>query len=459
MPQETSTIAVPIETDLRALEAPLDAALPRTLWTIDQRVARCVPPQHLKLFGARVKVTPAIACTLSGEVTRGPLRLRGNGKELVADIPVSARITARDTGGVLKGETATGSALVEAHIVLDVAPDWSAHGRVRLHYDWTEPPSVDLLGQRITFTDKADEKLQPVVRKLEATLPRELARLDLRAKAATAWRAAFTSLSLNDANPPVWMRITPRAIKVGGYDIAGQRLRIDAGLDALTETFVGPRPPDPVATPLPNLTKAAPQGGLRFFIPVTAAYGELEPVVLRALVKRSDRPFDLPGLGPVRARFDHIVAYGTTGQRIAVGIDLRAAPESDPSDITRGRIWLLARPVNAPGSARISFSDLSVQGATDRTGGDLLVALGNSPVVAGLVASALEQDLGHDLDKLIGKVDRAIAVRREGDFLVRATLGTVQAGVIQAAGDGLHLPVRANGTATISYKPGNGPIG
>ncbi|NWP15614.1 DUF4403 family protein, partial [Escherichia coli] len=84
-------------------------------------------------------------------------------------------------------------------------------------YDWTAPPGIDFLGRRITFTDKADEKLRPVVRDLEQSLPREIAKLNIRARVADAWRQSFTSLQLNAENPPVWMRITPQKLNYGGY--------------------------------------------------------------------------------------------------------------------------------------------------------------------------------------------------------------------------------------------------
>ena len=80
MPSQRSLIAVPIDADIAPLKAQLERALPKTLWTINQREKACVAPQRVKLFGKRVKVTPAIPCTIVGQVTRGALRLRGEGK-------------------------------------------------------------------------------------------------------------------------------------------------------------------------------------------------------------------------------------------------------------------------------------------------------------------------------------------------------------------------------------------
>ncbi|MEL0251435.1 MAG: hypothetical protein VW935_05705, partial [Novosphingobium sp.] len=90
-----------------------------------------------------------------------------------------------------------------------------------------------------------------------------------------------------------------------------------------------------------------------------------------------------------------------------------------------------------------------VSGTTDMTGGDLIIDLINAPGVAQLVASSLTQDFERDYAKLLGKVDRAIETKREGDFIVEADLLRTRSGQLQAAGQGLYLPVWATGTATV----------
>jgi hypothetical protein len=454
IPQESSIITVPVDADQKLLGHAIEKALPHTLWTIDRKVEKCIPPQKVKAFGRSISLTPAIGCTIVGTVRRGAIRLRGEGQDIIADVPIHATINARDAGGLLKGETATGSAMAHARIRLDLSPDWQPHGAVRLHYDWTVPPGIDFLGQRITFTDQADEKLQPIIRRLETDLPRELARANLRAQITPLWERSFTVIQLNQDKPPVWMRVSPRKLIYGGYRMEGGRLRLNLGLEALTQTFVGPRPDAPKPTPLPPLAKAKTDSRFHFFIPVIANYRELEPVILRALTKRARRPFDLPGLGAVNARFDKAIVYGTKGGRIAVGLTMTARPAVGTSGGTHGTVWIAARPINQIGSARIQFTDLSVTGNTDGVGGDLLLKIGNSPGVSGLIADALVQNFAHDLEDLLAKVQRAIERKQEGDFTIDARVATVETGIIQAYGQGLYLPVRATGDAHILYRPG-----
>lgn len=452
-PTQTSLIAVPINASTASLKQALERAVPTTLWTIDKREPACVPPQRVKLFGKKVKVTPPIACTIVGQVTRGPLRLRGEGREIVVDVPIHATIRARDVGGVLKGETATGAAMAHARIRVELTPDWRTQGKARISYGWTQPPGIDFLGKRITFTDEADAKLAPVVRDIEREVSREIAKIDIRKQASDIWRQSFTALELNRENPPVWMRVTPQRILYGGYRIEGQRMNLNLGLEAITETFVSGRPTDPTPTPLPRLVHEMPRPHLDVRVPVIADYAILQPVVDRALAKRSQRPFVLPKLGSMMVKFGKSTIYGAPGGRIAVGVDVAAKLETRTGDPTRGRIWMTAIPVNRPGSAEVHFTNLSINGDTDGVGGDLLILLGRSEGFAPLIADALTQNFANDLDKLQGKIKRAVDQRREGPFVIRTRVDSFAIGEIKAYGNGLYLPVQMVGGASVDYRP------
>ena len=452
-PSQTSLIAVPVNADIAPLKRELERAIPKTLWTINRRERACVEPQRVKLFGKKVKVTPAIPCTIVGQVTRGALRMRGEGNEIVVDVPLHARISARDVGGVLKGETATGSAMAHARVRVDLTSDWQMQGKARISYGWTNPPGIDFLGQRITFTDEADEKLRPVIRDVEREVNREIARINIRAQAADIWRQAFTTIELNRENPPVWMRVTPQRILFGGFHVNGLRLDLNLAVEAVTESFVSNRPQDPAPTPLPRLVREMPKPHFDVRVPVIAHYAQLEPVIARALAKRSLRPFDLPAVGPVDARFGKLAVYGAPDHKIAVGVDMDVLPVGAKRAPTRGRVWLTARPVNKPGSAEVRFTDLHVKGDTNGIKGDIFVLLAQQPDLAPMIADALTQNFTRDLTELEAKIRRAIDQRREGDFVIRTRIDSFEIGEIKAYGNGLYLPVRMVGAASIDYRP------
>lgn len=448
-PQD-SVIAVPVTANLAGLAAALEREVPRTLYTINRRGQVCVRSRKVKVAFVKVK-TPKLKCDIAGRVTRGKLRFVGRGQDVIVTFPVHAEVRAKDIGGVLKQETATADATASARMRLSLDRNWNPQGKVDLNYQWTDAPHIDFLGQRIEFRKEADRELRKVVARLERTLPAELGKLQLRAEIAKLWAKAFTSIELNRANPPVWMRVTPHELQYGGYTLSGTRLSLRLGMKARTETFVGPRPKDPAATPLPPMAKldAAP-GRLVFFIPVIASYKELEPVVAEALVKRSARPFPVPGIGPVTAKFGAIEVYGTTGGKVAAGVSFTATAQDRKFGSAQGQVWLTGVPANEPGSREVTFSELTVTGDTDRTGADLLLRFANSPGFSQTVAAALAQNFEHDYLELMDKITRAISDKREGDLVIRARVDEVTTGRLKAAGQGLYLPVWGRGTASIT---------
>ena len=445
---QSSLLLVPVEAELADLQGLMEREVPRQLWTIDKPGQTCVASKGIDLGIATIK-TPRIKCRIVGEVTRGALRIAGEGREIRLAMPLQAVIRVEDIGGVLKRETATANAIANAVIRLDLSQDWTPRGKIDITYDWTDQPHIDFLGQRIDLTQEANRKLAPVIAKLERELPGELDKLQLKQGIAQAWAAAFTTVSLNRKNPPVWMRVSPRELQYGGYEIVGGKLRLRLGMQAVTETFVGARPADPVPVPLPPMRPlAGDPGKVEFFVPVYADYRELEPVVLKALRKRSAQAFEVPGVGSVRARFDKVEVYGTTGGRIAVGMTF-AAVGATGGGTTTGTVWMTGKPVNAQNSRKVGFEDFGVNGTTDMTGGSLILQFANAPGVAEMISAALVQDFERDYTKLLGKIDRAVETKRAGKFVIRADLDRTRSGQLQAAGSGLYLPVWASGTASV----------
>ena len=450
---EPSLITLPVTANLDDLSAMLERRLPQQLWRMDKRDHSCVKRKTVDLGIAKIK-TPVIKCRITGSVTHGRITIGGVGETIQATIPVHATMRVEGVAGI--HETATADAVAHATIRLTFARDWTPRGTVKLDYRWTDPPHADVLGQRLDLTRQADEKLRPVVARLERELPGELGKLGIRKAIGKAWAAAFTSVSLNRDDPAVWMRITPEALQYGGYEVVDGRLRLHLGMRALTETYVGHHPVAPAARPLPPLEPLAGEAGrVSVFVPVFADYRVLEPVLMKALHKRSRRPFDVPGFSPVTARFDRVSIYGTDHGRIAVGLTF-AALEQGKDRPTRGTVWMTGKPVTQPDSRHVGFDDFHVSGTTDMTGGDLILDVTNAPGVATMVAGMLAQNFEKDYVELIGKIDRAISEKRKGALLITADLTRARTGRLQAAGKGLYLPVWATGTIATSLSVDGG---
>lgn len=456
IPPLTSTIAVPVSISLDDLEATINKELPQTLWSIDERLPKCIPGQRvtIKLLGIdKGKITPDIPCRVRGSAVRGRARVTGAGEVLTLAMPVTATITAQDTGEKLIRETATAQAMVTARIKLGLTPDWKANAKVDLDYRWLREPGVDILGQRLKLTSKADPRLQKVVTKLEADIPRILARAHTREALAKNWAEAFTTIELNRTNPEVWLRVAPEAIHVSPWSIEGRSVTLPLAVRATAETIIGHRPSNPTPTPLPP--PSPPMGGeqVQLHLPVVADYHVLEPVLAKALRKLSRKGIKIADYGTVDVKFGTVTLYPTTGGRVAVGLQIDA---KSPRQLirARGKLWLAGTPYNAPGSQKVAFKDLEIASSTDSPGFELLVAITEEPTVKAVIADALTQDFSRDLAKLMAKVEPKLKALPLGkDFTLAATITEFRNGQVSALGQGLFMPVDAQANAALSYHP------
>jgi hypothetical protein len=444
IPAAASAIAVPISAKIADLERLVNAEVPRTLVTIDEAKPAC----------AKLPVIGNVSCRLKGEVTRGRITVTGAGDTLKLSMPVEAVVSAKDIGKVIKSETATAAAVVVADVRLTSVGDWQPSAKVDIDYRWTRKPGIDLLGKRLSFAGRTDPELQKLLKRLEASVPKHIAKLHPRDKLANAWSKGFTSIKLNDHNPQVWLRLTPEQLRFRRYHIEKGVITLQLGATARTETFVGERPADAPATPLPPPApyQIAPDTGFRFHIPVIADYAELEPVLEKALKKIEKRPIAIPRLGDVQPHFSNVTMYSTTGGRLAIGLSLSVdTPQRwlDP----RGTVWVTGRPYNEPGSQRVKVRDLQIAGSPDSTSFGILLAVAQSDAVRAEVTNALSQDFARDYNRILAKAGAAIAQKRLGDFVLTATISDVKNGVIYPAGQGLYMPVDATGTAGLRFDP------
>ncbi len=454
MPTSISTISAPVEVPLSDVARELERTTPRLLWSIDERRPNCVPPTKVGAFGASVNLKPKIGCRITGKVTRGPIALTGRGRDMLISFPVRAKLGAHDIGGIIKGETATGSANVTVKARLAVTDDWRPRASVSIDYDWRGNPGIDFLGQRISLQERADRELKPVVRQLEKSLQGEVAKIDLRRPLEGVWKSGFRSFQANGENPEVWITMEPKSLRLAGYDINRSRVRVDAVMTAATTAILGTRPAAQEATALPLQTRQTEGGGLKISLPVLASYEALEPILLDELRKLAARPITLPGAGPVDAQIHKVTVYATDGGRLAVGIDASVKPlKKSVFKETTGLVWLVGIPENDADTQLITVRNLSVYGNTDRATTDLLVLFASSDFVRLKLESALKQDFSGDFDKLLVKVQKAVEKVEVGNWALSARINDVEHGQIAVTGDGLLLPVELRGTGAIAFKP------
>lgn len=456
-PVEQSTLSVPIAVSVDGLQARLEQAIPRKLWSIDQQQT-CLKKKHAHVFGKSIAVLPKIGCRIVGDVNRGPIRLTGSGRELGVSFPVSATIAARDVGGILKGETATGSADVRAIVGITVDKQWKPHARVHIAYDWKDPPGIDFAGKRIQFTSRADEKLAGVIKDVEAEVQKEIEKVKIVPVLEGVWKDAFATFIVNRENPTVWMRTTPLAVGFAGYRVEGRTLKLLVKGRGNVETFVQKDAPEtPKPTPFPPQTADVKGDTLQVNIPVVAEYAQLEPVILKALRKLAAKGIGIEDVGSVNADFQKVTLYATEGDKIAVGVEARVEPV-DRKFGTRwkkaqGRVWLTGTLVQEGTTELFHISDLDIYGGADSAGADLLIKLLSSPMLRDEIQNALTQNFDKYYQKLIVKIRNATAERQLGDFLIRSHIDSIRHGKVQVTGSGLYMPAVAVGKAALVYQP------
>ncbi len=448
VPIPSSELLIPATIELRDLERRINAELPIDLYAIDKVEKSCVPAQRI----GKLKVTPDISCQVVGNVRRGHIKLFGDGETLVLSMPVEATVSAKHIGGIIKSETATGSGEVHASVRLDVSKQWEPRAKILIDYDWIQKPGVVVLGHRFTFAHKADEKLAKVISRLEQDIPKHLVALHPRAKIEQAWQSAFTTILVNRANPPVWMRITPQHLSYGGYRVTRDRLLLNVGLTANVETFVGDRPSDPAKAPLPPATTPRKSDGFHLRVPVVAAYIQIQPVLDKALMKLSARPITVPEIGEIRVKFGKSTIYATTNGRLAIGLDVSAKTSRWPI-ATKGTVWLTGLAYNEPDSQRIMVKDLTVQGTSNDRTGRLLLAIAQSAEIQDALSRAVSHDFANDLDKLTTKIRAALTQKRIGNFIIKVSIDDFRNGEIIPLGQGLYMPVNVSGSATVLISP------
>ena len=445
-----SVVVTRIGVSMRDLSRALSREVPETVLTIDERVEECVPSEEVRVLGAKILDTPRLGCNLVGEITRGPISVGGSGSQVVARVPLSARIEVRDIGDVIKRETATAAANVTLRARLDVDADWGLRPDVDINYAWTEEPGVDFLGQRIHLQSVADKKIAQMLPEIEAKLARKVRAINVRKEAEKAWQEAFSTVSVNARNPPVWMNITPMRAGVDGLEVAGGEIGVDVMLAGDLTVFVGDRPAAPEPIPLGQNEGASEIRTFDIKVPVLADFEQLEPVLLKALRKLAAKGIDVEDVASFDADFQDVTVYAAEEGRLAVGVTASVTPVGGETKRrwrkASGTVWLTALPVTKPNSEVVTVTDLQVYGGTDTFFGDALVVLLSSEPVRAAIQSELVEDFQSDYDRVVKKALAGMERLKVGQLDFSFELAELSHDRVQVTGKGLFMIVSARGT-------------
>jgi hypothetical protein len=418
-----SRLSASLEFGLPALAADIGRDIPQRLASIDERIS-CV---HRRVLFWKINAN----CDVWGYVERsGPVSLYGRGDRVYGSVPIygalegqgANRFTAR-----IHGETEA-SATVEASARPRLDQDWSLDLDFSDGFRWSEPPVLQVMGHEIPLAKYAEPRIRSEMGTVRSHALAAARRLDLRDKAAAAWRHAFEPIQLSDS-PAIWLQMAPQSVSFAGMQANSRTLRGSIELSGTAQTVIGQSPPAVAATELPPLGQSvdAP-GAFNVILPVRIGYDALKDRLMRAVQA-------MPPVAGFAVR--DIDVYPSSGKLV---IGLRVEGSAGTAK------WVyLSGAVQADADGRmIRLSSLDVM--TNDEGLSALV----DPIVT-QIGSKLNVDYGIAYDNLLNAANAKFNRPVKDGFRMEGNLSSARLDGVSLPADGVVIAVRASGELKILY--------
>ena len=310
--QPESTVALPIQTDIKTIEDHLNKTSPDTLANIND-LKVCVEAKWLKTKGIpkcrmrgikiycedrwiKTKITPEISCEINGWVKRnGHISVSGGGSTLNFEFPIKAQISAEAAG---IRETAKAAAIIYVSATPHINLDWSIGVHIKQDFSWSKRPTLKLFGViEVTIGSRVEPKLRELMDRLIKKVPELLAELDVKEKMAALWSDIQDPLKIND-NPEIYVLFNPESVSYSGFEIVDGNLRTTIGVKGKTQSFLGQPSDDHRKTELPELGSIPYQEGkFHAHLPIFIPYQELSAILNTEFA--DGYPIDL-NIGPIK---------------------------------------------------------------------------------------------------------------------------------------------------------------
>jgi hypothetical protein len=420
-----SRISANVEFSLPALAADVNRGIPKRLATFHERIA-CV---HRRVFIFRMNAD----CDISGYVERtGPISLYGRGESVVGTLSIYGAMTGQRANrftALVKGD-AEARTTVEAVASPRLSRDWSLNLNFSDRFHWNEAPYLHVLGRDISLARYVEPRIRTQLARIAARAAAKARALDLRGRAASAWRKAFEPIELS-ADPEVWLQITPKSAAFAGVRATADVLRgsIEFSVDA--ETFVGQAPPAVTPTTLAPLgDDVASPGTFDIILPVKIDYATLRSKIMEVVAAAPK--------GGTTIR--DVQIYPSNG-KIVVGLLIGKSTDSDASAGTW--FYLFAAPHVDMENQTLGLQD--VGGATDAVGrligSDLLQQLRQQASISYQGA----------YQRLLAAANQKLTRPLKDGFRMEGRLVSAQLGNILLLPDGVSIAIKTTGDLKILY--------
>ncbi len=423
-----SHVSASIEFGIPALASAVERDVPRRLATFDERI-QCV---HRRVLFFRVRAN----CDIEGAIERtGPVSLYGRGDAIIGSTPIYGAVSGQGANRFTRRihGAAEAGVVVEAEARPELRRDWSLDLHLSDAYHWTEPPVLHVLGRDIPLARYVEPRIREQLARVRARAAEAVRRLDLRGKAATAWRHAFEPIKLADA-PPVWLQLTPQSAAFAGVRADRRVLWGALELQGNAATSVGAAPVPVAATPLPPLGRdvAAP-GKFDVILPVEIGYDFLAQTIKAAAAASLN--------GNVALR--DVKIYPSNG-KIIIGLKIAKKENNAPDAGTW--FYLSATPLVDPDTQTLQFPDLAAAAAKAEA---MAQASGNADLVDRLrQAKILYQQI---YQKLIATANKRLTRPLKDGFRMVGHLDSAKLDHVSLLQNGVSIALRMSGSLKILY--------
>jgi len=184
---------------------------------------------------------------------------------------------------------ANGSIALNYKTTIEIDKNWKLVAKTTSNgFQWIETPKLNVIGVTVPVTPIANIALQKSEQAISDQIDAALAQMvDLKKYVSMAWTEAQKPMQVSTENN-LWVRITPKDILVSPFTTTGQKLNLAIALQAQIESFMGMKPDQNKATPLPAFKMSATQPkDFNLNIAADATYDKISEMAKSQLVNKT----------------------------------------------------------------------------------------------------------------------------------------------------------------------------
>lgn len=136
---------------------------------------------------------------------------------------------------------------------ITVSETWGVQSKTTpAGYQWVSKPFIRIGFFEVPIARIIEKLMDEQLTNVTKTIDKEVSKISFKPQAEMAWRQIHEPVLINDEYQ-LWLKVTPKEWYMKPPKAAGRKIIISMGMKAITETYVGRKPPIINPAPLPNL--------------------------------------------------------------------------------------------------------------------------------------------------------------------------------------------------------------